>query len=129
MKKILVLALALTTIISVQAQEKRAPFQRKEFRDKMLTEKLKFSEEQKEKAKTLNEDYRKKLTELRKKEDITVKDWRNQMMELNKKRREDMRGLLTNDQKEQVEKIKLERKKIADIDNNARMEKMKLRLD
>jgi hypothetical protein len=32
------------------------------------------------KPKALNEDYRKKMDELRKKDDILVKDWRNQMI-------------------------------------------------
>ena len=84
MKKIVVLMLAMISIIASQSQEKM-PGQRKEFRDKMMAEKLKLSEEQKQKAKLLNEEYRKKMTELRKKDDMLVKDWKNQMMELNKK--------------------------------------------
>ena len=40
-----------------------------------------------------------------------------------------MKGLLSNEQKEQIEKMKIERKKMAEIDANARMEKMKLQLD
>jgi hypothetical protein len=77
----------------------------------------------------LNEDYRKKMDALRKKDDILVKDWRNQMMELNKKHREDMQNLLSKEQKAQIEKMKLDRKKIAEIDANARIEKMKVQLD
>ena len=105
MKKILLFALAMVTIVAVQAQKKRITDERKDFRDKIMAEKLKFSEEQKQKAKTLNEEYRKELTELRKKDDVTVKEWRNQMMELNKKHREDMRGLLSKEQQEQIEKM------------------------
>lgn len=129
MKKLFVLMLALTVMISLNAQEKRLFGERKELRDKMLTEKLKLSEEQREKAKSLNEDFRAKMTELRKKEDITVKEYRAQMMELNKKHREEMRNLLSQEQRDQIERAKLERKKIAAIDADARMEKMKLRLD
>jgi hypothetical protein len=128
MKKIIVLMLAMVTIIAAQAQKERTPEQRG-YRDKMMAEKLKLSEEQKQKAKALNEDYRKKMDELRKKDDILVKDWRNQMTELNKKHKEDMSALLSKEQKEQIEKYKVERKKMAEIDANARMEKMKLRLD
>ena len=51
---------------------------------------LNLTEDQKQKAKTLNEDYRKKMDELKKKDDILVKDWRNQMTELSKKHMEDM---------------------------------------
>src|SRR6187551_1172634 len=126
MKKIIVFMLAMVTIVAVQAQKERVTEQRG-YRDKMMTEKIKLSEEQKQKAKALNEDYRKKIDELRKKDDILVKDWRNQMMELNKKHKEEMSALLSKEQKEQIEKMKVERKKIAEIDANARMEKMKLR--
>ena len=51
------------------------------------------------------------------------------MMELNKKHKEDMSALLSKEQKAQMEKYKVERKKMAEIDAIARMEKMKLRLD
>ena len=121
--------LAMVLIVAAQAQEKRVQEPRKDYRDKRMAEKIKLSDEQKQKAKTLNEDYRKKMDELRKKDDILVKDWRHQMMELNKKHQEDMQHLLSKEQKAQIEKMKLERKKIAEIDANARMEKMKLRLD
>src|SRR6187402_1428953 len=129
MKKIIVLMLAMIVIIAVQAQKERTPGQQRGFRDKMMAERLKLSDEQKQKAKTLNEDYRKKMDELRKKDDILVKDWRNQMMELNKKHKEDMSALLSKEQKAQMEKYKVERKKMAELDAIARMEKMKLRLD
>src|SRR5688572_10954596 len=116
MKKIVLLMVAMVMIIVSQAQKKSIPGEQKELRDKMLAEKLKFSEEQKQKAKTLNEDYRKKMTELRKKDDILVKDWKNQMMELNQKHREDMKSLLSKEQREQIEKMKIERKKMTEID-------------
>ena len=121
--------LAMVMIVAARSQEKRIPDQRKDYRDKVLAEKLKFSDEQKQKAKALNEDYRKKMDELRKKDDILVKDWRNQMMELNKKHRDDMSALLSKEQKAQIEKMKMDRKKITDINANARIEKMKIHLD
>src|SRR5580765_3700634 len=129
MKRIIVLMLAMVTIVAAHAQKERMPEQQRDHRDKMMAEKLQLSDEQKQKAKALNEDYRKKMDELRKKDDILVKDWRNQMTELNKKHKEDMSALLNKEQKEQIEKYKVERKKMAEIDANARMEKMKLRLD
>jgi len=121
--------LAMVMIVAAHAQEKRVHEPRKDYRDKRMAEKIKLSDEQKQKAKALNEDYRKKMDELRKKDDILVKDWRNQMTELNKKHREDMSALLSKEQKAQIEKSKVEHKKMAEIDANARMEKMKLRLD
>ena len=65
MKKIIVLMLAMVTIIAAQAQKERNPEERGH-RDKMMAEKLKLSDEQKQKAKALNEDYRKKMDELKK---------------------------------------------------------------
>ena len=65
MKKIIVLMLAMVTIIAAQAQKERTPDQRG-YRDKMMAEKIKLSDEQKQKAKALNEDYRKKMDELKK---------------------------------------------------------------
>ena len=85
--------LAMVMVVAAQAQKERVQEQRGH-RDKMMAEKLKLSDEQRQKAKTLNEDYRKKMDELRKKDDILVKDWRNQMMELNKKHKEDMKVLI-----------------------------------
>ena len=120
--------LAMVTIVAVKAQKESIREQRS-YRDKMMAEKIKLSDEQKQKARTLNEDYRKKMDELRKKDDILVKDWKNQMTELNKKHREDMSALLSQEQKAQIEKMKVERKKIAEINGNARMEKMKIHLD
>ena len=121
--------LAIVTIVAAQAQEKRVREPRKDYQDKRMAEKLKLSDEQKQKAKALNEDYKNKMDELRKKDDILVKDWRNQMMELNKNHKESMSALLSKEQKAQIEKMKVEHKKMAEIDANARMEKMKLRLD
>ena len=122
MKKVFVVILALVTVAATQAQRKRVP-------EKLMAEKMKLSEDQKQKAKELNESYRKNMMDLRKKDDITVKEWRNRMEELNKKHREDMQGLLNKSQKDQIEKMKLQRQKIADINADARLDKMKLRLD
>ncbi len=126
MKKIFVFILAMATLTTLQAQQKKITGRQK---DNVIAEKIRLSEEQRQKAKSLNEDFRKKMSELRKKDDITVKEWRNQMMDLNKKHRESMKDLLTKEQKEQIEKNKIERRKIAEINSKARMEKMKIRLD
>jgi hypothetical protein len=126
MKKIIVLCLAMATLATTHAQKKRL---HEGNRDQLLVEKLKFTDEQREKAKRMNEEFRKNMTELRKKDDITVKEWKSQMSALNKKRHEDMRNLLSKEQKMQMEKLKTDKRKIAGINANARMEKMKLRLD
>ena len=65
MKKITVMMLSMVTIFAAQAQKEKNPEERG-YRDKMMAEKLKFSDEQKQKAKALNEDYRKKWMSLEK---------------------------------------------------------------
>ena len=134
MKKIILAAFAALAIGTVTAQENEMPGKRKHPGMKrhpqhMMAEKIKLSEEQKQKAKTLHEDFRKNMMELRKKDDITVKEWKTRMADLQKKQMENMQGLLSKEQKDQVEKMKTERKKMAEIDAHARMEKMKLHLN
>jgi len=63
------------------------------------------------------------MTELRKKDDITVKEWKSQMMDLNKKHREEMKNLLTTEQKDQVEKIRTEKRKMAEINGKREWKK------
>lgn len=135
MKKVILTAFAAIILIAADAQERRMSGNRrhaetmKRHPQHMMAERLKLSKEQKQKAKTLNEDFRKNMMELRKKDDITVKEWKKQMADLQTKHRESMQNLLSKEQKDQMEKMKTDRKKMAEIDANARMEKMKLQLD
>jgi hypothetical protein len=64
MKRLFVFVLAMITILSTQAQKRKIAEKQK---NKLIAEKIKLSDEQKVKAKTLNEDFSKKMTELRKK--------------------------------------------------------------
>jgi hypothetical protein len=68
------------------------------------------------------------MMELKKEDDITVKEWKNRMADLQKKRLADQQNIFTPDQKIRMEKMKQERKQMAEIDTRARMEKMKLQL-
>ncbi|HEX6849246.1 MAG TPA: hypothetical protein VF144_19810, partial [Chitinophagaceae bacterium] len=82
MKRIVVSMLAIVCMGALQAQERRLRPAQKSHHDKIMAEKLKFSDEQRKKAKELNEEFRKKMTALRNKEDILVKDWKSQLTEL-----------------------------------------------
>ena len=94
----------------------------------MINQQLNLSEEQKNKYKMLNEDFRKNMMNLRRQDDITVKEWKNRMTDLHKKHRMDMQSVLTPEQKGRIEKMKAERKQMAEIDAKTRMEKMKIQL-
>jgi hypothetical protein len=130
MKKIVLtlLVLALATV-SIQAQIPQRKI-RNQHRGQHpnAQEKLDISAEQKNKFKSLNEDYRKKMMELKKEDDITVKEWKSRMADLQKKSLADQQNIFTPDQKIRMEKMKQERKQMAEIDTRARMEKMKLQL-
>jgi Spy/CpxP family protein refolding chaperone len=90
---------------------------------------LNLSADQKAKFKSLNEDFRSQMGELKKKEDnITVKEWKTQMESLRKDRHAKMQNILTSDQKAQLEKMKQDRKAKHEADGKARQEKMKARL-
>jgi hypothetical protein len=131
MKKIFIsLAVLVIAITSIQAQEPPRKMDRmKREQGMMRHQQLNLSEEQKQMFKTLNEDFRKKMTDLHKQDDITVKDWRNRMADLQKKHRTDMQNVFTAEQKTRMEKMRTQRRQMAEIDAHARTEKMRIHLD
>lgn len=94
----------------------------------MMAKKLNFSDQQKEQLKNINSDYHKKMMDLKKHDEITVKEFKSQMGALNKAHREQMQALLTPAQKDQLSKMKEERMKMAKVNAGARAEKMKIKL-
>jgi Spy/CpxP family protein refolding chaperone len=89
---------------------------------------LNLTEDQKAQFKALNEANRKQLAELKKNDNITVKEWKSKKEALRKDHREKMQSLLTTEQKTQLEKSKLERKAKMEERSKARMDKMKTNL-
>lgn len=137
MKKFLVSLAAIAFVaITVQAQEipdrKRGEFKpvqkHKTFMKKELSD-LNLTEEQKTKLKTMNEEFRKQMDELKKQDQITVKEYREKMETLRKNHRTEFQSLLTPEQKEQIKKdreaLKIKNKERA----QKRMEKMKQELN
>ena len=91
---------------------------------------LNLTEDQKAKLKSLQEENRKQMTELKKNDNITVKEWRSKMEAQRKEHRAKIQGLLTDEQKAQLEKSKQKRKNRFDESSKEghdkyRMEKMK----
>jgi len=128
MKKIVfIVVMAVTTIVTVQAQEKSGFRMEKRMRP-MNLQKLNLSDDQKVKFKSTNEEFRKQMQELKKQDDITVKEWKNRMKSLRKSHKEKIQGLLTNDQKAQLKKLKEARRGKFKAGSEKRMEKMKKRL-
>lgn len=88
--------------------------------------KLNLSKEQQDALVKINSDYRSSITELRKKESTTtVSDYKAQMKALNKKRHESVQNVFTPEQKEQLTKMRAERKAKFDSVGKGRHQKMK----
>jgi Spy/CpxP family protein refolding chaperone len=133
MKKIIaglfVLALA---IQGVKAQDvtpdKHHDFKGKQHHHRDSYSQLNLTEDQKAKFKSLNEDFRKQMSDLKKNDNITVKDWKGKMESLRKDFRTNRQNLLTGEQKAQLDKMKEDRKTQRKAHDEARMDKMKTRL-
>lgn len=138
MKKIMLSALVLSLSIAVKAQDlPHNKMERPMMHERhnghhrmpgMMMQKLNLTEEQKTKFKAQHESFRKQMEELKKNDNITVKEWKGRMETLRKDNKAKLEGILTNEQKAQIEKMKAERKAMHEIDAKARMDKMKIRL-
>ena len=130
MKKIILSALFVSLVAAAQAQETKDPHHRGKMKHHkgMMMQKLNFSDAQKTQLKSINEDFQKKMAELRKNENITVKEWKTKMNALREEHKSKMQNLLTAEQKSQIEKMKTERKQMREVDAKARLEKMKVHL-
>jgi hypothetical protein len=94
----------------------------------MMAEKLNLTDAQKAQMKTINEDFKSKMTDLKKNENITVKDMKSQRSALHKEHSEKVKSILTSEQLQQIEKMKTERKMNHKASGKNRMESMKTKL-
>lgn len=135
MKKIIVsLAIIVMATAAVNAQQKDSSFHSRHqhsFKHQhhgMMAKQLNLSDQQKEQMKTLNDDFHKKLTEFKKNESMTVKDYKAGIRALRTEHRTQFESILTPQQKDQVAKMKADRIGMAKTNAAARVEKMKTRL-
>ncbi|MFN8290415.1 MAG: hypothetical protein U0U70_09170 [Chitinophagaceae bacterium] len=139
MKRITVSLLALCFVMAVKAQE--IPERKNDFRPHdgygkmhkrrggdMDLKALNLTDAQKDQMKTQRENFRKQMDELKKNDNITVKEWKTRMENLRKEQKSKMESILTTDQKAKLSQMKTERKAMHDIDAKARLDKMKVRL-
>ena len=136
MKKIILSAFVLSLAVAVQAQDKP---QRDHHRTPMMEGKrhhggmmdmkaLNLTEDQKTQFKTQNESFRKKMEELKKNDNITVKDWKSKAENLRKEHKSKIDGILTSEQKAQLEKRKAEGKQRHEAMGKERADRMKTEL-
>ncbi len=134
-KTIVALALIITAAFSVQAQQPgdvgkqqhHRHFRKHEGGDR-LAKKLNFTDAQKQQLKDMNSAYQKKLADLKKHDEISVKEFKSQMHALRQEHRQQFTALLTPVQKDQLANWKQERKDKAKERATARAEKMKTKL-
>jgi Spy/CpxP family protein refolding chaperone len=128
---VLVAAAVGTTSMAQEIPDRKGPgheMKRRQHRGGDEFKKLNLSEDQKAQFKALHEENRKQMEELKKNDNITVKEWNSKKEALRKDHREKMQRLLTTEQKAGLEKSKLERKVKMEERSKTRMDKMKTSL-
>ena len=71
---------------------------------------LNLTDQQKTELKAIREDYKDQMAELKKNEDITVREWKSKMETIRKEHRDKMQNLLTDDQKASMKKMMADHK-------------------
>lgn len=94
-----------------------------------MAKQLQFTDAQKAQAKTINADARKKMQELNKQDNITVKEMRSRKAAIEKERKNKMDGLLTTDQKNKLQQLKADRKVKRENQYAKHLDKMKTNLN
>jgi len=132
MKRLAMILLAVSAItFSASAQDKKeikGHHGKKHHGRDMMAKQLNFSEDQKKQAKANREDFRKKMQELNKLENITVKEQRERKAALLKEQKAKMDNLLTAEQKTKLAQLKAEKKQKHAAHMAKRMDKMKSEL-
>lgn len=95
---------------------------------RMDMQKLNLTEDQKAQFKTQRESFRKQMEDLKKNDNITVKEWKEKMSAIQKENKAKMQSFLTADQKAQIEKNKAEGKKRFEARTKDRGDRMKTHL-
>lgn len=131
MKKLVGSLLALTLIVSAsQAQERKEhKHHGKHHHKEMLSKELNFSDDQKKQLKDINAEFKKQMVELKKNDNITVKEYKSRKEAIRKEQHQKTQSLLTTEQKSKVEQMKQERITKAKERDKRGMENMKAKLN
>jgi len=131
MKKALISLLILSlTYTGTMAQQKGTNRKHAhKVQKKHLADQLKLTEQQRAQARTYRMDAQKKMKELNKLENITVKEQRDRREAIRKEQRAKMDGLLTAEQKATRQRLLAERKARANVRFDQRLGKMKANLN
>lgn len=128
MKKIILSAVILSMAVAVQAQDKDHRRGGKRGQHGQVMQKLNLTEEQKAKFKAENEAFRNQMADLKKNENITVKEFKSKMETIRKDHKSKTQSILTAEQKAQIEKMRTEQKAKREEFTKNRGEKMSEKL-
>jgi periplasmic protein CpxP/Spy len=95
----------------------------------MMMNGLNFTDAQKQQAKSINDNYRNKVKELKKNDNITLKDYRSKKAALEQERKSKFQALLTTDQKNKIAQAKKDKSERMKMMGQKRMDKMKTDLN
>ena len=138
MKKLILFSLAACLVASATMAQRSDSTRHFRGHDKMkfrghhrmdLSKTLNFSDQQKQQLKSINQDFRFKMADLNKKEDITVKAMRDQKAALIREQRTAFQNLLTQDQKNKLEDMKKRMAERRQEMASKRLDKMKSKLN
>jgi periplasmic protein CpxP/Spy len=112
MKKIILsVAVVILGVLSAKTQEiperkteDTKPILKEKIIDKKQRDNLNLTDEQRTKLKSMNEDLRKQMEDLRKQDNLTVKEYREKMETLRKTRESQFQSILTPEQQTQMQK-------------------------
>ena len=107
---IVIVACAAMIIHAQEIPERKREESKPVIKEKIINKKeranLNLTDEQKAKLKSMNQDLRKKMEELRKQESLTVKGYREKMEAIRKEHQDKFQSVLTPDQKIEMQKYK-----------------------
>lgn len=124
---LLILSLAYTGTMAQQKGMKGKHSRKSQ--SKQMAAQLNLTEQQRSQTRTYRMDAQKKLKELNKLENITVKEQRDRREAIRKDQRAKMNGLLTAEQNATKQRLMAERKARANVQYDQRLGKMKTKLN
>ena len=89
---------------------------------------LHFTPDQKKQMQAINMDYRKKSSDLYKKDDLTLREYKAQLLALQKEKKNKLQGILTPEQKNKMAEFKKKREENVQVMAAAHLERMKINL-
>ena len=137
MKKIILSALVLSMAFAVNAQgipDRKSDkpgmmHKKKHHRGGMEMKSLNLSEDQKAKFKSQNEAFRTQMQDLKKNENITVKEMKEKSEAIRKQHKQSVQNILTTEQKAKLEEMKKEGRQRSEDARNSRGDRMKTELN